>query len=194
MASTEIILEAVSSVSQIPAADWDACANPRPGPGAHNGPDRSASPNTANNSCTDLTFGYNPFISHAFFSALEASGSACARTGWGPRHLLARLDGAIAGIVPCYLKSHRKASMSSTAAGPTHMNARVTTGNCRSRFHLPGDRPAPLDPPGRRPRAYPQRARERTRRPMRDDKSLFGSRDVCTRSRMEVWLLKDSAA
>ena len=37
---------------------------------------------------------------------MEASGSACARTGWGPRHLLARLDGAIAGIVPCYLKSH----------------------------------------------------------------------------------------
>ena len=30
----------------------------------------------------------------------------CARTGWGPRHLAARLDGAIAGIVPCYLKSH----------------------------------------------------------------------------------------
>ena len=37
---------------------------------------------------------------------MEASGSACARTGWGPRHLIARLDGAIAGIVPCYLKSH----------------------------------------------------------------------------------------
>ena len=49
---------------------------------------------------------YNPFVSHAFFSALEESGSACARTGWGPRHLIARLDGAIAGIVPCYLKSH----------------------------------------------------------------------------------------
>src|SRR4029450_8397572 len=98
MASTEIILEAVSSVSQIPAADWDACANPRPGPGAHNGLDRLASPNTANNSCRGLPFGYTPFISHAFFSALEASGSAWARTGWGPRHLLARLDGAIAGI------------------------------------------------------------------------------------------------
>jgi predicted N-acyltransferase len=106
MASSEIILEAVSSVSQIPAADWDACANPRPGPGAHNGLDRSAPHNTANNSCTDLTFGYNPFVSHAFLSALEASGSACARTGWGPRHLLARFDGAIAGVVPCYLKSH----------------------------------------------------------------------------------------
>ncbi len=37
---------------------------------------------------------------------MEASGSACARTGWGPRHLLARVDGEIAGIVPCYLKSH----------------------------------------------------------------------------------------
>src|SRR6266852_6906803 len=106
MASSEIVLEAVSSVSQIPAADWDACANPRPGPGAHNGLARSASPNPANNSCADLTFGYNPFVSHAFFSALEASGSACARTGWGPRHLLARLDGVIAGIVPCFLKSH----------------------------------------------------------------------------------------
>ncbi len=106
MASSEIVLEAVSSVSQIPAADWDACANPRPGPGAHNGLDRSASPNTANSSCTDLTFSYNPFVSHAFFSALEVSGSACARTGWGPRHLLARLDGATAGIVPCFLKSH----------------------------------------------------------------------------------------
>jgi uncharacterized protein len=106
MASSEIILEAVSSVSQIPAADWDACANPRRGRPAHNGLDRSASPNTAQNSCTDLIFSYNPFVSHAFFSALEASGSACARTGWGPRHLLARLDGAIVGVVPCYLKSH----------------------------------------------------------------------------------------
>src|SRR5438132_4010352 len=106
MASSEIILEAVSSVSQIPAADWDACANPRPGPGARNGLDRSASPHTLNNSCTDLTFSYNPFVSHAFFAALEASGSACARTGWGPRHLVARRNGAVAGIVPCYLKSH----------------------------------------------------------------------------------------
>src|SRR5258707_15307532 len=106
MASSEIVLEAVSSVSQIPVADWDACANPRLGAGAHNGLDRSALPDTAQNSCTDLIFSYNPFVSHAFFSALESSGSACARTGWGPRHLLARFDGAIAGIVPCYLKSH----------------------------------------------------------------------------------------
>jgi uncharacterized protein len=106
MASSEIILEAVSSASQIPAEDWDACANPRADLGAHNGLDRSASHSTESNSCADLTLSYNPFVSHAFLSALEASGSACARTGWGPRHLLARLDGAIVGIVPCYLKSH----------------------------------------------------------------------------------------
>jgi predicted N-acyltransferase len=106
MASSELTLEAVSSVSQIPAADWDACANPAPDPGSLNGLDTLALPGTASRSCANSTLSYNPFVSHAFFSSLEASGSAAPRTGWGPRHLLARLDGAIAGIVPCYLKSH----------------------------------------------------------------------------------------
>jgi predicted N-acyltransferase len=106
MASSEITLEAVSSIAQIPAADWDACANPGAAPGAANGRDTPASPGRAGNSCIIPTPRYNPFVSHAFFSALEASGSATARTGWGTRHLLARLDGAIAGVVPCYLKSH----------------------------------------------------------------------------------------
>jgi predicted N-acyltransferase len=92
MASPEITLESLPSVSQIAAADWDACANP-------------ASPKVAG-SCVNSKNPYNPLVSHAFFSALEASGSACARTGWGPRHLVAKLHGAIVGIVPCYLKSH----------------------------------------------------------------------------------------
>jgi uncharacterized protein len=91
MDSSEITLEAVPSVSHIAAADWDACANPVP---------------HSNRSCTNTKTYYNPFVAHAFFSSLEASGSACARTGWGPRHLLARRDGVIEGIVPCYLKSH----------------------------------------------------------------------------------------
>src|SRR5258708_31583586 len=103
MAASEITLEAVSSVSQIPAEEWNACANPAPLP---DGLDTLASPGAANGSCTKSKFRYNPFVSHAFFAALEASDSACARTGWGPRHLLARLDGAIVGIVPGYLKSH----------------------------------------------------------------------------------------
>src|ERR1700730_16544782 len=106
MASPEITLEAVSSVSQIPAADWDACPNPPPERASLNGLDTLASTNLAAPSCTASALRYNPFVSHAFFSAVEESGSAIPRTGWGPRHLLAKLDGNIAGIVPCYLKSH----------------------------------------------------------------------------------------
>jgi len=106
MDSSEITLEAVSSVSQIVAEDWDACANPTPDSGGLDGLDTLASPASPDDSGTGLKRPYNPFVSHAFFSAVEASGSACARTGWGPRHLLARRDGAVAGIVPCYLKSH----------------------------------------------------------------------------------------
>lgn len=78
---TDITLEAVSSVRQIAAADWDACAHP----------EGSA---------------YNPFLSYAFFAALEDSGSATARTGWLARHLIARRGEHILGIVPCYLKNH----------------------------------------------------------------------------------------
>lgn len=86
MDSPDITLEAVSTARQIGAADWDACANP-------------------SSACSDGSI-YNPFVSYAFFDALEQSGSACARTGWGPRHLVARRNGDIVGLVPCYLKSH----------------------------------------------------------------------------------------
>ncbi len=49
----------------------------------------------------------NPFVSHAFLSALEESGSACADTGWLPQHLvLEDEDGRIIGVCPAYLKSH----------------------------------------------------------------------------------------
>ena len=93
MDSSEITLEAVSSVSQVRAEEWNACANPV--------------------ACLDglpggLKSPYNPFVSHAFFSACEGSGSATAKTGWGARHLLARREGQISGIVPCYLKSHSR--------------------------------------------------------------------------------------
>src|ERR1700676_1527970 len=106
MKPSEISLEAVPSVSQIPAAEWDACAHSRAEPGSLDALDTLAARPVQNGGCGTSKSPYNPFVSHAFFSALEASNSACARTGWGPRHLLARLDGNIAGIVPCYLKSH----------------------------------------------------------------------------------------
>jgi predicted N-acyltransferase len=104
MVSSEITLEAVPSVSDIAAADWDACASPRRDPASLNGLDTIASSEATGNFCSKPA--YNPFVSHAFFSAIEASGSATARTGWGPRHLIAKVGGAVAGIVPCYLKSH----------------------------------------------------------------------------------------
>lgn len=74
---------AASSVTEITPGDWDACANP-------------------------VTACYNPFVSHAFFSALEESGSACAKTGWVPQHLVMTRGDAVVGIVPCYLKSHSR--------------------------------------------------------------------------------------
>ncbi|MDR6102469.1 putative N-acyltransferase [Agrobacterium larrymoorei] len=52
---------------------------------------------------------YNPFISHAFLSSLEDSGSATAKTGWLGQHLLLeRSDGELMGAVPGYLKNHSR--------------------------------------------------------------------------------------
>ena len=101
MASSEITLEAVPSADDVSPDEWDACANPRPGRSGPNGGDMLAA-----GSCENSKPYYNPFVSHAFFSSVEASGSAIARTGWRPRHLIAKVDGKVAGIVPCYLKSH----------------------------------------------------------------------------------------
>src|SRR4051812_32403841 len=106
MASSEITLQAGPSASDIPAAEWDACANPKLDPNSLENLDTLGSSSAAGDSCPDSKIGYNPFVSHAFFAAAEASNSACARTGWGPRHLLAKLGGKVVGIVPCYLKSH----------------------------------------------------------------------------------------
>jgi uncharacterized protein len=47
-----------------------------------------------------------PFARHAFFRALEESGSACESTGWEPVHLLLERDGAPVAILPLYLKPH----------------------------------------------------------------------------------------
>ena len=50
---------------------------------------------------------YNPFLSHAYLSALEESGSATARTGWLGHHLLLEGEhGTLLGAIPGYLKNH----------------------------------------------------------------------------------------
>lgn len=65
-------------VASIPAAQWDACA----GDG-------------------------NPFLSHAFLSALEASGSVGPATGWQSLPIVIEdADGVPAAIAPAYAKSH----------------------------------------------------------------------------------------
>lgn len=57
--------------------------------------------------CPGADGSYNPFLSHAFLSALEESGSATAKTGWHAHHLLLEDgDGRLLGALPCYLKSH----------------------------------------------------------------------------------------
>jgi predicted N-acyltransferase len=75
---SEIIARIADGVSSFQAADWDRCA----GAG-------------------------NPFLSHAFLSALEESGSAAARTGWQPTPIaIDGPDGRPAAVMPAYLKSH----------------------------------------------------------------------------------------
>lgn len=64
--------------SSVPAGDWDRCA----GSG-------------------------NPFVTHAFLSALEDSGSATGRAGWQPVPIVIDgADGRPAAIMPAYAKSH----------------------------------------------------------------------------------------
>ena len=77
-----IALRIVERIADIPAAEWDACAG-------QDAPDA------------------NPFVAHAFLSALEESGSVGREAGWMPHHLvLDGSDGRLAAAVPLYIKSH----------------------------------------------------------------------------------------
>jgi len=81
MIPAELRIRVLSAISEAPPTAWNECANPD---GA-----------------------YNPFVSHEFLHALEASQSATARTGWRPQHLMAETpDGQVVGAAPCYLKNH----------------------------------------------------------------------------------------
>jgi predicted N-acyltransferase len=93
------------SMSEIDAAQWDACANPPP---------ESPSELAVN---IDPTLDavpskheverYNPFISHAFLNALETSKSVDRRHGWTSTHVLVKdAAGKLAAAAPAYLKSH----------------------------------------------------------------------------------------
>ena len=79
----EAVARVVQRIGDIKANAWDACANPDP-----------------------ATF--DPFISHAFLGALEASGTVGGHdTGWLPHHMTVE-DGAgqLSACMPCYIKLH----------------------------------------------------------------------------------------
>lgn len=79
---TRIEIDVLGDLTQIDAADWDACANPDGGRPR------------------------DPFSTHRFLSALERSGSVGPRTGWQARHLVARAGGQVLGVMPLYAKGH----------------------------------------------------------------------------------------
>jgi len=98
MSPTELRIRTVPSIAAIAATGWDACANPAPGGGG----DAPTPSSVQEDAC-------HPLISHAFLHALETSGSATARAGWRPQHLVAETtSGTLLGTVPCYLKSHSR--------------------------------------------------------------------------------------
>src|SRR5689334_13968681 len=100
----DLRLRVIPTIAEVDAAAWDACANPN-----FETILRRKSEEHDRSKCKSLENSYNPFISYAFLHSLEESGSAIARTGWQPQHLLAEAaDGAVVGVVPCYLKSHSR--------------------------------------------------------------------------------------
>ena len=78
------VVRIAGSLQDVDAGAWDACANPSGEP-------------------------YNPFVSHAFLSSLEESGSTGAETGWYPQHLLMEATGgSLIAAAPCYAKTHSR--------------------------------------------------------------------------------------
>ncbi|PZO90454.1 MAG: GNAT family N-acetyltransferase [Sphingomonas sanxanigenens] len=74
----DLVARIGNGVASFDAAQWDACA----GVG-------------------------NPFVSYAFLSILEQSGSATARNGWQPVPIaIDGPDGRLAAVAPAYAKSH----------------------------------------------------------------------------------------
>lgn len=73
-----IVARVADDIASLPAAEWDSCAG-------------SA----------------NPFVSHAFLSAMEESGSVGPGTGWKSLPIIIEdEEGKIAACLPSYLKSH----------------------------------------------------------------------------------------
>jgi uncharacterized protein len=98
--SGELRVVAVKAISEVPAAAWDACANPA-------GDNPCPADNAAPTRVQDIQ--HNPFLSHGFLSALEGSKSVGALAGWLVQHVLVQApDGTLLAAAPCYLKNHSR--------------------------------------------------------------------------------------
>ena len=86
-------IRVLPGIDRIDARDWDACAAPEATP--------EIGPETGGGG-----WALSPFTTHRFLLALERSGSAAARAGWAPHHLVASVEDRILGVMPLYLKSH----------------------------------------------------------------------------------------
>ena len=78
-------ISVLGGIGDVPQADWDACACPEVADGGRP---------------------LDPFTTHKFLLALEESGSVGGRSGWAPRHLVARKAGEVLAVMPLYAKSH----------------------------------------------------------------------------------------
>lgn len=88
-----------TSLKAVPAGAWNACANPR---ALLDAVYPAASPPAGGGIDHD-----NPFVSHAFLSALEDSRCVGARSGWSPAYLLVEDEvGQLLAAAPSFLKSH----------------------------------------------------------------------------------------
>ena len=80
--SNEISISVLGGIGDISQVDWDACA------------------------CPETGRPVDPFTTYRFLKALEDSGSVGGRSGWQPRHLVARRGAQIIGVMPLYAKAH----------------------------------------------------------------------------------------
>ena len=113
-------LRVARAIGDIDAAQWDACANPEKDMAVKHLRVQADSVSQPVDSCRDTGESvshseesqhhaerFNPFITHAFLHALEASGSVGGRTGWTPAHVVVEnAQGHLHAAAPAYLKSH----------------------------------------------------------------------------------------
>ena len=110
MTDIDLRIRIAQSLTEVPAAAWDACAGGNDNASASEAIAPAVKVTHEDSLSAKLSTREqvgNPFISHDFLSSLEASFSVGPRTGWQPRHLLAEsANGTLLGAAPCYVKSH----------------------------------------------------------------------------------------